>query len=424
MLKLEKYSFGIGDRFAHQAKAQLQACILAAQKGAEVVPVWNKSNREHLIVGSEPASVRAAADAAVSALKWNRPYHVDADHIRLETVDRFIPHSDFYTIDVADSIGRPAEPSAVSAFVGRHGELVGQVEIPGIAKPIETTRAQVEAIAGKYLLAIREAAEIYRHIAKAKGAGNCITEISMDETDSPQTPPELLVILAAIADEGVPVQTIAPKFTGRFNKGVDYVGDLAQFEKEFSEDLAVIAHAVKRYGVPENLKLSVHSGSDKFSLYPIIRRALPRFGAGLHLKTAGTTWLEEIIGLAEAGGEGLSAAKEIYSQALDHVDELCAPYASVIDIDRKKLPSSAEVQAWDATQFASALRHDQSCPMFNPHLRQLLHVGYKIAAKMGDRYLRLLAEFEPSVARNVTANLFERHLKPLFLESSASLAVH
>ena len=159
----------------------------------------------------------------------------------------------------------------------------------------------------------------------------------MDETDSPQTPPELLVILAALADERMPVQTIAPKFTGRFNKGVDYVGDLAQFEKEFSDDLAVIA-TPSRYGLPANLKLSVHSGSDKFSLYPIIRRALPQFGAGLHLKTAGTTWLEEMIGLAEAGGEGLALAKEIYAKAYEHVDELCAPYATVIDIDRRSCP--------------------------------------------------------------------------------------
>ena len=211
------------------------------------------------------------------------------------------------------------------------------------------------------------------------------------------------------------MQTIAPKFTGRFNKGVDYVGDLAQFEKEFQEDLAVIAHAVWRYGLPPNLKLSVHSGSDKFSIYPIIRLALPRLDAGLHIKTAGTTWLEEVIGLAEAGGSGLALAKEIYTEALGHVDELCAPYAAVIDIDRKRLPSATAVREWDAQQFVSALRHDPRCPAFNPHLRQLLHVGYKVAAKMGDRYLRLLDECEPTVSRNVTDNLYERHLKPLFV---------
>lgn len=172
----------------------------------------------------------------------------------------------------------------------------------------------------------------------------------MDETDLPQTPPELLIILALLADEHVRLQTIAPKFTGRFNKGVDYVGDLVQFEKEFNDDLAVIAHAVRQYGLPANLKLSVHSGSDKFSLYPIIRKALAKTGAGVHIKTAGTSWLEELIGLAEAGGDGLALTKEIYAYALEHVDELCAPYASVIDIDRSHLPSSRGRQYLDRAE--------------------------------------------------------------------------
>jgi hypothetical protein len=415
MLPLSRYTFGIGDRFAQQAKAQLRACMQAAQRGASVIPVWNKSNREHLIVGSEPTNVRSAADQAVRELGWTKPYHVDADHIRLETVDRFVPCSDFFTIDVAESIGKPADKQAVRDFVDRHAELIGKIAVPKIDQPFATTRADVERIVDKYLLAVQEAGRIYRHIAKAKGQDAFATEVSMDETDTPQTPPELLVILAALADEGVPVQTIAPKFTGRFNKGVDYVGDLKQFEKEFSDDLAVLAHAAVHYGLPSNLKLSVHSGSDKFSLYPIIRRTLPKFEAGLHLKTAGTTWLEEVIGLAEAGGSGLELAKEIYGQAFDHVDELCAPYASVIDIDRERLPSPAAVKGWTSADFVGALRHDPKCAAFNPHLRQLLHVGYKIAAKMGNRYLRLLNESEAVVSRNVTENLYERHLKPLFL---------
>jgi tagaturonate epimerase len=415
MLTLEKYSLGCGDRFAHQARAQLRACQLLAADGADVVPVWNKSNREHSFIGSEPASVLAAAKDAVAALGWKGGWHVDADHIRLETVDRFLPHSDFFTIDVADSIGQPAAPEAVRAFVDRHPELVGSVAIPGIATPFQTTRAEIERIAGKFLLAVQDAGRIYRHIAERKGAGGFIAEVSMDETDSPQTPPELLVILAALADEGIPAQTIAPKFTGRFNKGVDYVGDLAQFEKEFRDDLAVIAFATERYGLPANLKLSVHSGSDKFSLYPIIRRALAETGAGVHLKTAGTTWLEELIGLAEAGGEGLALAKQFYATAMEHIDELTGPYATVIDIDRVKLPSAQEVAGWSSEHFTGALRHDQQHPSFNPSFRQLLHVAFKLAAKQGQRYLDLLKTNEAVVARNVTENLYARHLRPLFV---------
>ena len=415
-LTIPKFTFGVGDRFAHQAEAQLRACLQAAEQGADVIPVWNKSHREHTTVGSEPTSVRAAADAAVKALGWKKPYFVDADHIRLETVDGFIESSDFYTIDVADSIGKAAAADAVQAFADRRRDLVGRLEIPGIETPFEITRGDVERIAGKYLRAVQEAGAIYRHIAAAKGEGRFITEVSMDETDSPQTPPELLVILAAIADEKIPIQTIAPKFTGRFNKGVDYVGDLKQFEKEFRQDLAVIAFAIRKFGLPASLKLSVHSGSDKFSIYAPIRRALADFGAGLHIKTAGTTWLEEVIGLAEAGGAGLEAAKDIYAKALEKRDALCAPYAAVIDINPAKLPSAQEVAGWTSAQFVAALDHDQNCKSFNPHLRQLIHVGYKIAAQMGDRYLNLLDECRSTIAKRVTGNLYERHLKPLFVE--------
>ncbi len=415
-LRIEKYSVGVGDRFAHQAKAQLSAFVRAAAEGADVVPVWNKSNREHNIVGSQPAAVRAAADAAVKELGWKKSYYVDADHINLGTVDRFLQPSDFFTLDVADAIGKPADPLQVQEFMDGHPELIGRIEIPGIAEPFEITLEEASATASKYLFAVGEAGAIYKKLEAEKGKGKFITEVSMDETDAPQTPPELLLILAAIADEEIPIQTIAPKFTGRFNKGVDYVGDVAQFEKEFGDDLAVLAFAIKQYGLPETLKLSVHSGSDKFSIYAPIRRCIRKTGAGLHLKTAGTTWLEELIGLAEAGPEGLDLAKEIYAEAYGHREELCAPYATVIDVDPAKLPSPEEVRGWSSKQFADALRHDQKNPAFNPHLRQLLHVGFKVAAKMGDRYLTMLDKCEDSIARNVTENLYERHLKPLFLE--------
>ena len=167
---LEKFSIGVGDRFAHQAKAQLRAFQLIAKDGADVVPVWNKSNREHTFVGSEPASVLAAAKVAVEALGWKSGWHVDADHINLKTVDRFIPHSDFFTLDVADSIGQPAAPEAIKAFVDRHPELIGTIAIPKIDSPFQTMRAEIERIAEKFLLAVEDAGKIYRHIAVQKGA--------------------------------------------------------------------------------------------------------------------------------------------------------------------------------------------------------------------------------------------------------------
>jgi hypothetical protein len=414
-MNLPKYSMGIGDRFAHEGKAQLNAFVKAQAQGADVAPVWNKSNREHQIVHTSPSDVRKEADDAVQALGWTNPYFVDADHINLKSVEGFIPSSDFFTLDVADFTGTSAAEASIRAFVDAYSSFQGKLAIPGTGAEFEINPGILETIARKYLRAVQEAGKIYRRIEAVKGKGRFVTEVSMDETDSPQTPVELLFILGAIADEKIPAQTIAPKFTGRFNKGVDYVGDLAAFEKEFNQDIAVIAHAVKAFGLPANLKLSVHSGSDKFSLYPCIHRAIRRHDAGLHLKTAGTTWLEEVIGLAEGGGEGLKIARQIYADALGRFDELCGPYATVIDIRKDQLPAAAEVMEWDSARFAATLRHDRQCQDYNPSFRQLIHVGYKVAVEMGDRYDNALTKYSDVIGRNVGENIYERHLRPVFI---------
>ncbi len=414
---INSYSMGIGDRFGQQGKAQLGAIIKAKELGVEVTPVWNKSFREHSIIHTDPSDTRAEADAAVQALGWDGQYFVDADHVGLEIIDPFVPVSDFFTLDVADFIGEKAGNQQINAFVQKCQSCIGELLIPGIDDAFHITEELVRHIAEKYLYAVQEAGKIYRRVLTEKGVDAFVTEVSMDETDEPQSPVELFFILAAIADEGIPAQTIAPKFTGRFNKGVDYVGDIAQFSKEFEQDLAVIQFAVKEFPLPGNLKLSVHSGSDKFSIYAPIRRAIKKFNAGLHIKTAGTTWLEELIGLAEAGDDGLLLAKEVYRKAFYHFDELTKPYATVIDIDKSALPAPDDVDVWDGRQYAETLRHDQENAHYNLHFRQLLHVGYKVAAEMGERYLATLQRHEEIVAKHVTENIFERHLKKIFMDS-------
>ena len=380
-MKIGKYSFGIGDRFAHEGVNQLKALIRAEQQfGVHFVPVWNKSNREHQIVGTEPVETRREADAAVAALNYKDQYFVDADHINMNNVDRFIDSYDFFTIDVAD-------------YIGKSGSMEE-----------------------RFLPAIREAGRIYRHIASIKGADNFVTEVSMDEVDAAQSPEELRYILRELAAENVPLQTIAPKFTGRFNKGVDYRGDLAQFEREFEQDLLVIDEAVREYGLPDNLKLSIHSGSDKFSIYPIMGRLIRKYDKGIHIKTAGTTWLEENIGLAVADPEALELAKKIYVQALGRMEELTVPYATVIDVDVAALPSPEEVALWDADTYARTMRHNQADPLYNPSFRQLIHVSYKIAAELGDEYYPALEKHTDVIGEQITENLCERHIKRLFGE--------
>lgn len=414
-MKLGKYSIGVGDRFSHQGKAQLSGIMKANEKGnLDINPVWNKSNREHIYVGSKPADTRIEADNAVKALNYKGQYFVDADHINLSTVEPFIAVSDFFTLDVAAFIGKESKKEEIDSFIASCEKYTGELQIPGISEPLNITKELLEDIANRFLAATQQASEIYEHLKEEKGVGNFITEVSMDEVESPQTPVEMLFILKMLADKKVPVQTIAPKFTGRFNKGVDYVGDLEQFAKEFEEDVLIIDYAVKEFGLPEELKLSVHSGSDKFSIYPIISETITKHNKGLHLKTAGTTWLEEVIGLALAGGEALDLAKKIYANSINRKDELCAPYADVIDIDSSKLPTVEEVNGWTSEKYANTLRHIPGHPDYNPNFRQLIHVAYAVAAEMGADYTNLLEKYADVVASCVEENIYDRHLKRLF----------
>ena len=318
-------------------------------------------------------------------------------------------------MDVTDYIGKPAPENEINAFIERRKKYKGSLSIPGIDEQFEITEDKLRDIANKFLLAAMEARKLYRHIAAGKGEDNFIAEVSMDEVNDPQTPVELFFILSALADNNIKAQTVAPKFTGRFNKGVDYVGDLQQFAKEFEEDILVIRQAIKEFGLPENLKLSVHSGSDKFSIYKPISQLIKKHDTGIHLKTAGTTWLEEMIGLAEAGNEALELAKEIYVNALGRFDELCGPYATVIDVKESRLPTAEEVKGWSGEKFANSLRHNQQHPDFNPDFRQMLHVAYKVAGENGDRYYACLKRYRDIVGANVTENLYNRHIVPLFL---------
>jgi tagaturonate epimerase len=414
-MKLDKYSLGIGDRFGLQGVPQLRALQMAAERGTQVSPVWNKSHREHEIVGTHPGDTRREADGAVGELGWRGAYFVDADHIGAATVDRFMDCCDFFTIDVADFIGSSASPDAVRSYIRTMVPLAGGIRIPGLEEPITVDERFLGAVAGRYLNAVQEAGRVHRRILSGRKGREFVLEVSLDESDVPQSPEELLFILGAIAAEGIPIQTIAPKFTGSFLKGVDYIGDVGIFAKEFERDIAVVGFAARTFHLPEDLKLSVHTGSDKFSLYPLMHRAIRKFDAGLHLKTAGTTWVEEVIALAEAAGEGLRIAKEIYTLSFDRFDELSGPYRKVISIDRSKLPSPAEVASWPAEAFAGALRHDPLHTGFSTDFRQLIHVGYKVAAEMGTRFTELLRHQAESVGRNVTHNIYHRHLVPLFL---------
>ena len=411
-MALGKYSFGVGDRFGKEGKAQLDAILKIQSEGVAVTPVWNKSNREHQTVGTQPQSLREEADRAVKAAGYAAEYFVDADHINIKTVKPFLEVSNFFTIDVAEFIGKSAPEEEEEDFLNFFKAYSGDLHIPGIERKMQISKTHLREMLNNFLLAAKNAGEVCSYIQSKKEEYVHI-EVSIDEVEEPQSPVELFFILAALAYYKVPVNTIAPKFTGSFDKGVDYVGDLEQFEKEFEEDLLVLKFAVKEFDLPQDLKISVHSGSDKFSVYPVIRNLIRKHDAGLHLKTAGTTWLEELIGLAESEGEGFNFSKELYRDALERYDELTRDYKSVLSIDRSQLPAPEEFSS--GKQYAAVLRHEPNSPEFNPHFRQLLHCAYKIAAEKGDRFFPLLDRYRERIEDNVTDNLFRKHLAPLFL---------
>jgi hypothetical protein len=339
---------------------------------------------------------------------------VDADHINRDTVDPFIQPSDFFTLDVAGYIGKSAASGDLDDAFKYLDKFTGKIDIPGIHQSFEVSGEYMKGFLSQYLLAIKEAGKLYNYLCERKGKDKLVAEVSMDEVEKPQSPLDLFFILALIAREGIGIQTIAPKFSGRFNKGIDYKGDIEGFRKEFEEDILVIKHATELFGLPGGLKLSIHSGSDKFSIYPVMGELIRKHDVGIHVKTAGTTWLEEIIGLSLGDRPSVRLVKEMYHEALHRMDELCGPYADVIDIDPARLTKGALIDKWTGAQIAASLRHIPENSSYNPGMRQLMHVAYKIAAEKGDEYINAVQRNIEVIGRQVEENIFERHIKRLF----------
>ena len=357
-LQLPKYSVGVGDRFAHQAKAQLQACILAAQAASKsrrsgtnrIVSTRSSAPSHHPACSRRCCGQGARLDEALLLRCGPYPPH---DGRSLSACVRFLHHRRCRLDRQTSGASRCRCLRQAARGVARRVPHRRHREAAHHHQRSPAWRCQ------KFLAAIQQAGVIYRKIESSKGEGNFIAEVSMDETDSPQTPAELLIILAAAADEGLPLATIAPKFSGRFNKGVDYVGDVRSLTANYVRCCrdcsrgqtiwpAAGTEAQRAFGQRQVFHLPSHSRDNH------------QIQCGVHLKTAGTTWLEELIGLAEAGGDGLALAKDIYAQAYQHREELCAPYASVIDIEPAKLPSPQEIERWDSERYTAALRHDPS----------------------------------------------------------------
>ena len=414
MDQLRKFSLGIGDRFAQQGVFQLEALLEASKLGVHISPVWNRSNREHQVLETNPLAVRQEADHAVKTLDWSDSYFVDADKITIDTVDKYISHANYFSVDVSGEIDRSADDKEINRLVEVCNDALGVATVDGVDDH-EITTYELTAMAQKFCRAALAVKQVYDRILAERKVKDFAIEVSMDEAQVNQTPFEIYYMLLFLSKYQVPVDVIGPKFKGAFKKGVDYEDDVEAFANEFEHFILVIKHLIKNTNLPEQLKLVVHSGSDKFSIYPVMHELMIKHQVGIHLKTSGTTWLEELIGLAEAGGSYLEIAKSIYCVALNRYDITIQKYGNMLKIDLLKLPSAQDVMSWTSEQYCRALTHNQNDEAYNPHMRQLLHTAYKIAHEKGDAYLQAIAENKQLVGTKVKENLLNRHIKPLFL---------
>lgn len=272
-----KKSFGCGDRTGLATPGHL-----ATVRKFDFAPIFaQQSIREMERTQRTPQEVVQAAAVALAKLGYDKPWGADADHLKLpEHVDRTAAAGFcFFTLDPSAHVGKGKLTAELeSLYVGK------KFDVPGL-RTVQFDRAALQRASEKYAAALEHVGMMGRHIAKTMGARPFEIEVSVDETDQPTSVPEHLFIGMELKRHKVPnVVSVAPRFVGDFEKGVDYKGDLKKFEASLREHVVVA-----KYCGP--YKISIHSGSDKFAVYPIIGRVC---GSALHVKTAGTSYLEAL----------------------------------------------------------------------------------------------------------------------------------
>jgi hypothetical protein len=297
----------------------------------------------------------SAAQSALDLLGYNQPWGADADHLKLpEHVDRTAAAGFcFFTIDPSEHVGKGAlSPGLESLYLGRKFEMDG-------VGSLQFDRPTLEKAAIKYGRSLEHCGWMGRHIAKVMGARPFEIEVSVDETDAPTTALEHLFIGLELKRHEVPnLVSVAPRFIGEFEKGIDYKGDLAQFETSLKQHVAIA-----KYCGP--YKISIHSGSDKFSVYPIVGRVC---GDLLHVKTAGTSYLE-----------ALRVVARTQPALFAEIVEFCR---GRFDTDRKTYHISttlAEVQSLPSYRGAK----DERAYLDERPGRQLLHVTFGSVLTVG-----------------------------------------
>ncbi len=395
-------SAGLGDRVGLATPGHVRA--IRETKG-KIAPIFaQQSIREMTRTGRSPQQVMDDATWGIFAEGWQGGCGADADHLMTEQdIDSCLAAGyTFYTIDPRAHVNNLAENAGTEQLKQFLQELPAEVrpEASGLAgkifdiegRKIEFTPAVLATAAAKYGGAVLHVTAMYRHLAEAAGSRPFELEVSVDETDLPTTFAEHVYIASELKRLGVKWVSLAPRYIGRFEKGVDYIGDLAAFEADVAGH-AAIARSMGPY------KLSLHSGSDKFSIYPLAMRHTRGL---VHLKTAGTSYLEALHTIAAIDP---AIFEQIYVFARCHYEADSATYH--VSAQLKRAPEPEAVHDWPALldQFDA---------------REILHVTF--GSVLTDRtafagqgfyphFIDLLQDHDNLYAENLKKH-FIRHLTP------------
>jgi hypothetical protein len=402
-----KKSFGFGDRLGLATPGHVRA----VRHFSGLAPIFaQQSARENARTGRTPQQVMDDAMWGVFQEGWREPWGADADHLKTpEAMDAFIAAGyTLYTIDPGDHVDNKAHtapPAEVAAKVQalpwstlrdtvqdmEQRYLGRSFDLGNVALAFE--REALWRAAAKYGHAIAHTVRMVRHLSEHNQQPFEL-EVSVDETETPTSPAEHFFIASELRRLGVRWVSLAPRFVGRFEKGVDYIGDLDAFEAEFIQHVAV-AKAMGPY------KLSLHSGSDKFSIYPLIAKHTGNGSTGLtgalvHVKTAGTSYLEALRAIADLDP---TLFREILAFALERYREDKATYYVSANLDKVPLPDTLS-----DGELANVLNSFDG--------RQVLHVTFgSVLGQFGQPLKQVLAEHEEAHYAALESH-FVKHLAP------------
>jgi tagaturonate epimerase len=397
-----KTSAGLGDRLGLATPGHVRAIRATNSK---IAPIFTQQSiREMTRSGRTPQQVMDDATWGIFEEGWQAGFGADADHLMTTAdINACLPIGyTFFTIDPGTHVDNRAETASLSELralaenlpaniqpraSGLQGKTFNIEELSLVFNEFILLKATV-----KYGRAVDHVSAMYQHLSQTAGSRPFELEVSVDETDQPTSHAEHVYIASELKRLGVNWVSLAPRYIGSFEKGADYIGDIKAFESNIAGHAAIARH----FGP---YKLSLHSGSDKFSIYP----AAMRQTRGLvHLKTAGTSYLEALRTIAAVDVDFFC---EIYTFARDRFDTDKASYHVSADLGRAPLPE--KVSDWPALldQFDA---------------REILHVTfgsvltYRTSSgtrHFYDRLMQILKANHEAYARNLEKH-FGRHLKP------------